>query len=34
VSVDHGTAFDIAGKLKATAGSLVKAVEIGKKLSL
>ncbi len=31
-SVDHGTAFDIAGKLVASEASLLKAIEIGQKL--
>ena len=31
-SVDHGTAFDIAGKLIANEASLLKAIEIGQKL--
>ncbi|MDR3048577.1 MAG: 4-hydroxythreonine-4-phosphate dehydrogenase PdxA [Elusimicrobiota bacterium] len=31
-SVDHGTAFDIAGKLTAKEDSLIKAIEIGEKL--
>lgn len=31
-SVDHGTAFDIAGKLVANEASLLKAIEIGQKL--
>lgn len=31
-SVDHGTAFDIAGKGIASEGSLLKAIEIGKQL--
>ncbi len=31
-SVDHGTAFDIAGKLTANEESLLKAIEIGEKL--
>lgn len=31
-SVDHGTAFDIAGKLVARADSLLYAIEIGEKL--
>jgi 4-hydroxythreonine-4-phosphate dehydrogenase len=31
-SVDHGTAFDIAGKLIARPDSLLKAIEIGEKL--
>jgi 4-hydroxythreonine-4-phosphate dehydrogenase len=31
-SVDHGTAFDIAGTLKASEKSLLKAIEIGEKL--
>jgi len=31
-SVDHGTAFDIAGKLVANEASLLKAIEIGEKL--
>ncbi|MDR1952515.1 MAG: 4-hydroxythreonine-4-phosphate dehydrogenase PdxA [Elusimicrobiota bacterium] len=33
-SVDHGTAFDIAGKLEAKEQSLIKAIEIAEKLSL
>lgn len=31
-SVDHGTAFDIAGKLVASESSLIEAIEIGRKL--
>lgn len=31
-SVDHGTAFDIAGKLLARENSLIEAIEIGRKL--
>lgn len=31
-SVDHGTAFDIAGKLIANEASLLKAIEVGQKL--
>ncbi len=31
-SVDHGTAFDIAGKMIASEKSLLEAIEIGKKL--
>lgn len=31
-SVDHGTAFDIAGRLTASEDSLLMAIEIGKKL--
>ncbi|MVB12481.1 D-threonate 4-phosphate dehydrogenase [Caprobacter fermentans] len=31
-SVDHGTAFDIAGKLVAREDSMLKAIEIGEKL--
>ena len=31
-SVDHGTAFDIAGKLVASEASLLKAIEIAKRL--
>lgn len=32
-SVDHGTAFDIAGKMVANEESILKAIEIGKMLS-
>ena len=31
-SVDHGTAFDIADKLIASEQSMLKAIELGKKL--
>lgn len=31
-SVDHGTAFDIAGKLIAREDSLIQAIEIGERL--
>ncbi|MGH2458160.1 MAG: 4-hydroxythreonine-4-phosphate dehydrogenase PdxA [Chloroflexota bacterium] len=33
-SVDHGTAFDIAGQGKASHGSMVEAVKLGAKLAL
>jgi 4-hydroxythreonine-4-phosphate dehydrogenase len=33
-SVDHGTAYDIAGKGVADAGSMVEAVLLGAKLAL
>ncbi|MBE3102274.1 MAG: 4-hydroxythreonine-4-phosphate dehydrogenase PdxA, partial [Firmicutes bacterium] len=32
-SVDHGTAFDIAGKMIANEESILKAIEIGKMLN-
>jgi 4-hydroxythreonine-4-phosphate dehydrogenase len=33
-SVDHGTAFDIAGQGKADAGSLLAAVELARTMAL
>ena len=33
-SVDHGTAFDIAGQGKASHGSMVEAVRLGARLAL